>query len=144
MAAIAMALLPTSTPFTLACAPRNAHPTAASASAAQFAMAAVRNCGGEAAATESEREFAEGDENEDGDFVWSRRGIVGASVVAALAGSVSWSCEPAQAFSLGICKVGLTHHGCKVVFILFLKNVCVFSVCLWGYGLRVFRLHKGL
>lgn len=96
-------------------------------------MAAVRNRGGEAAATEraaqSEREFAEGDENEDGDLVWSRRGIVGASVVAALAGSVSWSCEPAQAFSLGICKVGLTHHGCKVVlFFILEKCVCVFPV----------------
>lgn len=118
-----MALLPTPTPtpFTLPCAPRNAHPTAAaSASAAQFAMAAVRNRGGEAATTEraaqSEGEFAEGDDNADGDFVWSRRGVVGASVVAALAGSVSWSCEPAQAFSLGICKVGLTHHGCGGIF----------------------------
>jgi hypothetical protein len=115
-----MALLPTPTPFPLPCAPRNAHPAAAaSASAAQFAMGAVRNRGGEAAATEraaqSERECGEGVGNEDGEFVWSRRGMVGAAVVAALAGSVSWSCEPAQAFSLGICKVGLTHHGCKVV-----------------------------
>ena len=99
-------------------------------------------------AAQSERECGEGNGNEDGEFVWSRRGIVGASVVAALAGSVSWSCEPAQAFSLGICKVGLTHHawlqsGGAFFFLFFPKCVFFFRV-LWAYGLWVFRLHEGL
>lgn len=42
---------------------------------------------------------------EDGEQSWSRRGVMGAAALALASSSVYWSCEPAQAFELGICKV---------------------------------------
>lgn len=54
----------------------------------------------------------EGDGSGEG-WSWSRRGVVGASALALLATSLSLGSGPANAFSLGICKVGFSCFAVK-------------------------------